>query len=359
MAHYCWKNSKSLLHESAKKFINPKNNAAIKEKHKQDKKIAKKERAAGIERYFEEKRALRQKAFSANNLPAADKIEKRQKYPQTKKEKSVTVSLNAKKNAGVSEMPLNKYLAHCGVTSRRDAVTLIIEGKVSVNKNIITQPAFKVNEKDDVTFNGKKLYVTKNLVYILLNKPKDYITTTDDPQNRKTVLQLTKNATDQRIYPVGRLDRNTSGVLLLTNDGQLTQELTHPSFNVKKVYEAKLDKPLTKHDFEKILSGLKLEDGEIFADALAYADSKDKTVIGIELHSGRNRIVRRIFEHLGYEVKGLDRVMYANLTKKNVERGKWRYLGEKEIRLLKYMNKQKSIRTTSKENKNINTSEFN
>ncbi len=256
-------------------------------------------------------------------------------------------------------MPLNKYLAHCGVTSRRDAVTLIIEGKVSVNKKIITQPAFKVNEKDDVTFNGKKLYVTKNLVYILLNKPKDYITTTDDPQNRKTVLQLTKNATDQRIYPVGRLDRNTSGVLLLTNDGQLTQELTHPSFNVKKVYEAKLDKPLTKHDFEKILSGLKLEDGEIFADALAYADPKDKTIIGIELHSGRNRIVRRIFEHLGYEVKSLDRVMYANLTKKNVERGKWRYLSEKEIRLLKYMNKQKSIRTASKENKNTDTSEFN
>ncbi len=163
----------------------------------------------------------------------------------------------------------------------------------------------------------------------------------------------------QRIYPVGRLDRNTSGVLLLTNDGQLTQELTHPSFNVKKVYEAKLDKPLTKNDFEKILNGLKLEDGEIFADALAYADPKDKSVIGIELHSGRNRIVRRIFEHLGYDVKGLDRVMYANLTKKNVERGKWRYLSEKEIRLLKYMNKQKSIRTASRENKSTDTTEFN
>ena len=240
-------------------------------------------------------------------------------------------------------MPLNKFIAHCGVTSRRDAVNLITEGKVSVNKKIVTQPAFKVNEKDDVFYNGKKLYVTKNLVYILLNKPKDYITTTDDPQNRKTVLQLTKNATDQRIYPVGRLDRNTSGVLLLTNDGALTQELTHPSFNIKKVYEVKLDKPLTKADFEKVLNGIKLEDGEIFADALAYADSKDKSIIGIELHSGRNRIVRRIFEHLGYEVKGLDRVMYANLTKKNVERGKWRYLSEKEIRLLKYMNKQKNI----------------
>jgi 23S rRNA pseudouridine2605 synthase len=342
-----------------KKFINPKNNAAIKEKHKQDKKNAKKERAVAIEKHFEEKRAFRQRAFTANNLPVIDKNEKRQKYPQIKKEITEASPSSTKKNTDTSQMPLNKYLAHCGVTSRRDAVALIIEGKVSVNKKIITQPAFKVSEKDEVVFNGKKLYVTKNLVYILLNKPKDYITTTDDPQNRKTVLQLTKNATDQRIYPVGRLDRNTSGVLLLTNDGQLTQELTHPSFNVKKVYEAKLDKPLTKNDFEKILNGLKLEDGEIFADALAYADSKDKSIIGIELHSGRNRIVRRIFEHLGYEVKGLDRVMYANLTKKNVERGKWRYLSEKEIRLLKYMNKQKSIRTVSKENKNTDTTEFN
>ena len=342
-----------------KKFINPKNNAAVKEKHKQDKKNAKKERAAAIEKHFEEKRSVRQRAFSANTSIATDKPSKRQKYPQQKKEQPENSSSPAKKSSNAAEMPLNKYLAHCGVTSRRDAVTLIIEGKISVNKKIITQPAFKVTDKDEVVFNGKKLFVTKNLVYILLNKPKDYITTTDDPQNRKTVLQLTKNATDQRIYPVGRLDRNTSGVLLLTNDGQLTQELTHPSFNVKKVYEAKLDKPLTKNDFEKILNGLKLEDGEIFADALAYADPKDKSVIGIELHSGRNRIVRRIFEHLGYDVKGLDRVMYANLTKKNVERGKWRYLSEKEIRLLKYMNKQKSIRTVSKENQHTDTTEFN
>lgn len=331
------------------KFINPKNNAAIKEKHKQEKKIAKKQKAADIEKHFEERRAARLKGFE-KKPELEKKFEKRQKYPQKKvavsgkiPASSPTGSTPDKKKSVPGEMPLNKFLAHCGVTSRRDAVTLIIDGKVTVNKNIITQPAFKVNEKDDVFYNGKKLHVTKNLVYILLNKPKDYITTTDDPQNRKTVLQLTKNATDQRIYPVGRLDRNTSGVLLLTNDGDLTQELTHPSFNIKKVYEAKLDKPLTKADFEKILSGLKLEDGEIFADALAYADSKDKSVIGIELHSGRNRIVRRIFEHLGYDVKGLDRVMYANLTKKNVERGKWRYLSEKEVRLLKYMNKQKNI----------------
>jgi len=323
------------------KFINPKNNAAIKEKHKQEKKKTKKERAAAIEKHFEEKRSARTRGFE--NKPEK-KTDKRQKYPQKKTEITDKSSFTAgKTNSTVSEMPLNKFIAHCGVTSRRDAVSLITDGKVSVNKKVITEPGFKVNEKDDIFYNGKKLFITKNLVYILLNKPKDYITTTDDPQNRKTVLQLTKNATDQRIYPIGRLDRNTSGVLLLTNDGALTQELTHPSFNVKKVYEVKLDKPLTKADFEKILNGIKLEDGEIFADALAYADPKDKSVIGIELHSGRNRIVRRIFEHLGYDVKGLDRVMYANLTKKNVERGRWRYLSEKEIRLLKYMNKQKNI----------------
>ncbi|HMW26343.1 MAG TPA: pseudouridine synthase, partial [Ferruginibacter sp.] len=218
------------------------------------------------------------------------------------------------------------------------AVALIAAEKVKVNGKIVTEPGYKVQHTDEVIFNGKKLFVTKNLVYILLNKPKDYITTTDDPQGRKTVLQLIQHATAERVYPIGRLDRNTSGVLLLTNDGDLTQKLSHPSYEIKKIYEAKLDKPLVKADFDKILKGLKLEDGLIHVDSLAYADSKDKSIIGIEIHSGRNRIVRRIFEHLGYDVKGLDRVMYANLTKKNVERGKWRYLSEKEIRLLKYMN---------------------
>ncbi len=330
--------------QSFKKFINPKNNAAVKEKFRQEKKTAKKERASAIEKRFEEKRALRQLNFTSktSSPDTAPKPTKRKnKFSQDGPKASKGLSRETGGNK--FEMPLNKFLAHCGVTSRRDAVSLIIDGKVSVNKQGITQPAFKVSEKDEVFYNGKKLFVTKNLVYILLNKPKDYITTTDDPQNRKTVLQLTKNATDQRIYPVGRLDRNTSGLLLLTNDGDLTQTLTHPSFNVRKVYEVKLERPLTKGDFEKILNGIKLEDGQIFADALAYADAKDKSIIGIELHSGRNRIVRRIFEHLGYEIKSLDRVMYANLTKKNIERGKWRYLAEKEIRLLKYMNKQKNI----------------
>src|SRR5688572_27293219 len=350
------------------KFTPKKKNSLVKEEFRQAKKKAKKERAAAIDRRFEEKRQLRAAAKSApvqpavpakptrerkvktieSNFKQAQKIEaikndfaapeQKAKMPVTRGPHKPGVKGAALAAPQSAEMPLNKFLAHCGVCSRRDAVTLIKDGKVKVNGTVILEPAFKVTEKDDVQFNGKKLFVSKNLVYILLNKPKDYITTTDDPQGRKTVLQLTKMATTERIYPVGRLDRNTSGVLLLTNDGELTQKLSHPSYNITKVYEARLDKSLTKADFDKILNGVKLEDGEIKADSLAYADAKDKSVIGIEIHSGRNRIVRRIFEHLGYDVKALDRVMYATLTKKNVERGKWRFLSEKEVRLLKYLN---------------------
>ncbi|MDB5223716.1 MAG: rRNA pseudouridine synthase [Chitinophagaceae bacterium] len=343
-----------------KKFVVKKNNAAIKEKFKQEKKVAKKTRAEAINKRFEEKRALRNQGYAPNaQVPVQREPDKRQKYPQGNKKletrnkkgestaqpttnyKPQTTNFKAPqtgnaKDVSFAEMPLNKFIAHCGVGSRRDAVPLIKEGKITVNGNVVTEPGFKVTDKDVIMFNGKKLFVTKNMVYILLNKPKDYITTTDDPQGRKTVLQLIKHATTERIYPIGRLDRNTSGVLLFTNDGELTQRLTHPSYNVKKVYEVKLDKPVTKAHFDKIVNGIKLEDGEIHADALAYADSNDKAIIGIEIHSGRNRIVRRIFEHFGYDVKALDRVMYASLTKKNVERGKWRYLSEKEIRLLKY-----------------------
>ncbi len=331
--------------DNFKKFIDKKkNNAAIKEQFKQDKKIAKKLRQEAIERHFEEKRAQRAGAFGQKGIAPEGK--KRTQDPDANRAASYSAtppqSQSPKKGVtGTEKMPLNKYLAHCGIASRRAAVAVIASGKVTVNKDVVTEPSFKVSDSDLVFLNGKRLYVTRNLVYILLNKPKDYLTTTEDPQNRKTVLQLIQNATNQRVYPVGRLDRNTSGVLLLTNDGQLTQELTHPSFQVRKVYEAKLDKPLTKHDFDKILEGLKLEDGIIQADALGYPDPKEKSTIGIELHSGRNRIVRRIFEHLGYEVKALDRVMYGPLTKKNVERGKWRYLSEKEVRTLKYLHGKK------------------
>jgi 23S rRNA pseudouridine2605 synthase len=240
------------------------------------------------------------------------------------------------KDPGV--MPLNKYVAHAGICSRRDAADFVKSGKVAVNGKIITEPGFKVNRGDEILFQGKKITSAKNLVYILLNKPKDHITTTEDPQGRKTVMDIVKKATTERVYPVGRLDRNTTGVLILTNDGELAQKLSHPSYEVRKIYEVTLDKPLVKKDFEELMNGVTLEDGFIAPDSLAYADARDKSVIGIEIHSGKNRIVRRIFEKLGYDVRNLDRVMYANLTKKNVERGKWRFLQEKEVRLLKFMN---------------------
>jgi 23S rRNA pseudouridine2605 synthase len=255
------------------------------------------------------------------------KAQKSGAQPETGNQKPVT-----------GEMPLNKFIAHSGICSRRDAADMVKAGKVIVNGQKIVEPGHKVSDKDDIKVNGKKLFIRRNLVYILLNKPKDFLTTTEDPQGRKTVMDIIKNATEERVYPIGRLDRNTTGVLLLTNDGELAQKLSHPSYEIKKIYEVKLDKPLIKKDFDDIMSGINLEDGFIAPDLLAYADPKDKSVIGIEIHSGRNRIVRRIFEHMGYDVRNLDRVMYANLTKKNVDRGKWRFLTEKEVRLLKYLN---------------------
>lgn len=253
--------------------------------------------------------------------------------PFTKKTSRKDESSNA-----TGEMPLNKYIAHSGLCSRRKAVDFVKEGKVTVNGKLVTEPAFKVTAKDEVAISNKRISIQKNLVYILLNKPKGYITTTDDPEGRKTVMELIEDAVteDQRVYPVGRLDRNTSGLLLLTNDGELAQKLAHPKHNIKKIYHVGLNKPLTKADFEKILQGVTLEDGVAYVDALGYVEAGDKTQIGIEIHSGKNRIVRRIFEHLEYEVEKLDRVAYAGLTKKNVNRGKWRFLTEKEIILLKH-----------------------
>lgn len=341
------------------KFQKKKKNSVVKEEFRQEKKKYRKDRNAFFEEKKKEEYVARQAKKGGMATKAADAAKSRTsdvagrsksvatektdkprgaaKTPHAKSPKAIA----ANDNMPTGIMPLNKFMAHCGVCSRREAVELINAGKVKVNGEVATEPGYKVSESDEVIYNTKKLFVTKNLVYILLNKPKDYITTTDDPQGRKTVLQLIKQATSERVYPIGRLDRNTSGVLLLTNDGDLTQKLSHPSYEIKKIYEVKLDKPLTKAHFDKIVDGLTLEDGKILIDSLAYADSKDKSIIGIELHSGRNRIVRRIFEHLGYDVKGLDRVMYASLTKKNVERSKWRYLSEKEIRLLKYMNTSK------------------
>jgi 23S rRNA pseudouridine2605 synthase len=234
------------------------------------------------------------------------------------------------------KMPLNKFVAHCGICSRRDAIELIKQGLVKVNDLIVKEPGYKVLESDKICFENKPIVPQQKLVYYLLNKPKDYITTTDDPEGRKTVMDLLQDVSDKRIFPVGRLDRNTTGLLLLTNDGLLTQKLSHPKHKIKKVYQVGLDKPLSKNDFETIAKGILLEDGLAEVDDIAYINPADKKEIGIEIHIGRNRIVRRIFEHLQYEVKTLDRVMYAGLTKKNIPRGKYRALTEKEIIFLKH-----------------------
>jgi 23S rRNA pseudouridine2605 synthase len=329
-----------MAQDAFKKFINPKKNSVVKEEFRQEKKKALKEKRA----YFEAKKVEEFKARQVKRgVVVAEKAPSGRPVLAPKKGggKMILKAVDDGRKTTDVAMPLNKFLAHCGICSRRDAIAIIATNTVKVNDTICTEPGYKVQPTDVVEYNGKKLFVTKNLVYILLNKPKDYITTTDDPQGRKTVLELIRQATIERVYPIGRLDRNTSGVLLLTNDGDLTQKLSHPSYEITKIYQVKLDKNLTKNDFDKIITGLTLEDGPVIVDALAYSDAKDKSIIGIEIHSGRNRIVRRIFESLGYDVKGLDRVMYAGLTKKNVERGKWRYLSEKEIRVLKYMNESK------------------
>ncbi|MGM9699926.1 MAG: pseudouridine synthase [Prevotella sp.] len=229
---------------------------------------------------------------------------------------------------------LNKYLANAGVCSRREADEFIQAGVVTVNGNVVTELGTKVLRSDEVKFHDQIVSLEKK-VYVLLNKPKDYVTTIDDPQQRKTVMDLVKNACPERIYPVGRLDRNTMGVLLLTNDGELACKLTHPKFLKKKVYHVFLDKNVTAHDLQQIADGIQLEDGEVHADAIEYADPNDKTQVGIEIHSGKNRIVRRIFESLGYHVVKLDRVQFAGLTKKNLRRGDWRYLTEKEVDMLR------------------------
>ena len=229
---------------------------------------------------------------------------------------------------------LNKFLANAGVCSRREADEFIQAGLVTVNGQVVTELGTKILRTDEVKFHDAVVSLEKK-VYVLLNKPKDYVTTCDDPQQCKTVMDLVKDVCPERIYPVGRLDRNTTGVLLLTNDGDLASKLTHPKFLKKKVYHVHLDKNLTAHDMQQISEGITLEDGEIKADAVAYADDHDKSQVGIEIHSGKNRIVRRIFESLGYRVTKLDRVQFAGLTKKNLRRGDWRFLTEKEVDMLR------------------------
>ena len=229
---------------------------------------------------------------------------------------------------------LNKYLANAGVCSRREADEFISAGVVSVNGEIVTELGTKIKRTDEVKFHDEPVSVERK-VYVLLNKPKDCVTTSDDPQERKTVMHCVKDACKERIYPVGRLDRNTTGVLLLTNDGDMASKLTHPKYLKKKIYHVYCDKNVTKADLDQIAAGITLEDGEIHADAISYASETDKKQVGIEIHSGKNRIVRRIFESLGYKVVKLDRVYFAGLTKKGLKRGDWRFLTEMEVNMLR------------------------
>ncbi len=258
-------------------------------------------------------------------------LKKREK-PSSQREKPV-IRRSTQKRAADTEMRLNRFIANAGICSRRDADKYISAGLVTVNGKVVSELGVKVKTTDDVRFDGRRLIPEKK-VYLVLNKPKDYVTTTDDPYAEHMVIDLVKNACPERIYPVGRLDKSTTGVLLFTNDGELSDKLTHPSHRVKKIYQVSLDKPLTKNDMLKIAEGIELEDGLIAADAINYVEG-NKSEIGLEIHSGRNRIVRRIFEHLGYRVKRLDRVFFAGITKKNVSRGKWRFLSEKEVQFLK------------------------
>jgi len=241
------------------------------------------------------------------------------------------------------EIRLNKFISNSGICARRKADQYIKEGHVTVNGHIITEMGYKVKKTDDVRFDGKQV-IPERKVYVLLNKPKDYITTVEDEKSRKTVMELVRNATPSRIYPIGRLDRNTTGLLLLTNDGELAQNLTHPSSKASKIYRVELNKEVEWEHLKSINEGIELEDGVANVIAAEYSSSGDKRVIGIELHLGKNRIVRRLFDHFEYKVTKLDRVWFAGLTKKNLLRGKWRYLLPKEVAMLKqYAAKPKQV----------------
>ena len=255
--------------------------------------------------------------------------------------KNVIESLDREKKGSVSKKPrndgtirLNRFIANSGMCSRREADTYIATGCVTVNGEIVSEMGFKVKMGDSVSFNGKLLTIEKK-VYVLLNKPKGFVTTVEDPHADKTVMDLVQHACYERIYPVGRLDKNTTGLLLFTNDGDLTKRLTHPKYNRKKIYHVHLDQKVSKAHLDEIVDGVTLEDGFVAADSVSYADEEDKKQVGIEIHSGKNKIVRRIFEHLGYKVVRLDRVYFCGLTKKNLPRGKWRFLTQDEVNMLK------------------------
>jgi 23S rRNA pseudouridine2605 synthase len=284
-------------------------------------------------RDFDAERAARREEMNESRIDrfqenGDETLEKQRAYVQ-----EYTPKPRQPKAAGEEGTRLNKFIANSGICSRREADDFITAGVVSVNDQVVTELGTKVYQNDVVKFNGEVIKGEQK-VYILMNKPKDYVTTTSDPHAEKTVMDLVEGKCAERVYPVGRLDRETTGVLLLTNDGELTEQLTHPSYEKKKIYQVFLDKNLKKDDFEKIVNGIELEDGPINADALSYID-EDESQLGIEIHTGRNRIVRRIFESLGYKVKKLDRVYFAGLTKKGLRRGQWRFLTQQEIGMLK------------------------
>jgi 23S rRNA pseudouridine2605 synthase len=300
------------------------------------KSAASKPSPAGVKRTFKKETRVR---VAKGEKPTFDKedVSSKKIYKIDKPKISFDEKPVVKKGYKLDEkIRLNRFLSNSGVCSRRDADNYIQTGCVTVNGKIVSELGTKVSLSDDVRFNGQQLNPEQK-VYLLLNKPKGFVTTTDDPQERKTVMHLIENACKERIYPVGRLDKETTGLLLFTNDGDIAKKLTHPSHSKKKIYHVFLDKPLTKNDLLLVAKGLELEDGFISADAIHYVDEEDKREVGIEIHSGRNRIVRRIFEFLGYNVEKLDRVYFAGLTKKKLPRGKWRFLTIAEINQLKMM----------------------
>lgn len=268
----------------------------------------------------------RQRRAAGPNKP----FDKNQKFQKKKRRPIIPVKYQEDLADPNEPIRLNKFLANAGVASRREADQLIENGLITVNGVVVTELGTRITRQDEVLYKNKRVEIQKK-VYVLLNKPKNCVTTSDDPECRTTVMDIVRYACPERIYPVGRLDRNTTGVLLCTNDGDLAAKLTHPSFMKKKIYHVWLDKEVAMEDMQKIADGIELEDGEVHADALSYVSEEDRSQVGIEIHSGRNRIVRRIFEHLGYRVIKLDRVYFAGLTKKDLPRGRWRYLNEMEV----------------------------
>lgn len=337
-----------------KKSFNPKKSSSAKPNFNKKKSFSKKPTSTGSKSFkpkfdsakkadfTKDEESLKPKFDRGNKKPFTDRSKETAKKPSSGgsfkprfADKASKPKFNVPKKASeiAGEIRLNRFIATSGICSRREADNLISNGLISINGTIVTTLGTKVKPGDDVRYAGDKLHFEK-LVYVLMNKPKGFITTAVDPHGRKTVMDLLGPDIKERLYPVGRLDRNTTGLLILTNDGTLTKKLTHPKHGVKKIYHVETDKTVTKKHLETLVTGITLEDGPVKADVAAYVDGSDKKRIGIELHSGKNRVIRRMLEHLGYTVEKLDRIAFAGLTKKDIPRGKWRFLTEKEVGML-------------------------